>query len=634
MNYRVAKRVFKSPGRKSVGIDTVAERKALDVLREAKECFDGLANFRKERQRLRRYCFGKDNGQWGDLIPDPNRYGRYITEAQHISNQGRVPMQHNMIRKLTKSILGQFQSNQTEPVCVARNRQNQELGEMMSIAIQYVYQLNDVWKLDAANLLEILVSATCFCKVTYGYNSALQLENVMVEKKNPARMFFNPTEDIRGWDTQVIGELHDFRLMDVIASFARNREDALRIEGLYRKCREDGLYNQSRNMSTSRIDEIDFYTPFDSLHCRVIEVWKLEAREMVWCHDVMKGEMFWTELDQVGNIQAINEMRSADAIAAGAEPMLIDYEWRVRRYWYYRYLTPLGDVLQEGETPYWHESHPYAFELYSLFDGDVHSFIGDVVDQQRILNRSLSTFDFIMNTSAKNTLAIAEGTIPDGVHPKDFASEWRKIGGVIIYKPLPGGGGIPQEISSNSRNVGTSEMIQLMMGLINEISGIHEALQGKKAASGVSGRLYEAEANNASTNLVDLLANFQSFRVARDSKIMKVIQQFWSSPVYINIAGKNYSEESKWYNPVKVKGAEMDLSLSENTASSSYRSLMDEYLMELWKSGAISVKNMLANSSLPFADKVLQTIEGEEKVLESEGLGNDSGTVKVLENRL
>lgn len=51
--------------------------------------------------------------------------------------------------------------------------------------------------------------------------------------------------------------------------------------------------------------------------------------------------------------------------------------------WYYNYLTPFGDILREGETPYDHKSNPYVFKAYPFIDGEVHSFVGDVIDQQR-----------------------------------------------------------------------------------------------------------------------------------------------------------------------------------------------------------------------------------------------------------
>ena len=66
---------------------------------------------------------------------------------------------------------------------------------------------------------------------------------------------------------------------------------------------------------------------------------------------------------------------------------LIKAKWFMDDYWYYYFLTPFGDILKEGETPYEHKSHPYVFKAYPYIDGEIHSFVNDVIDQQRYTNR-------------------------------------------------------------------------------------------------------------------------------------------------------------------------------------------------------------------------------------------------------
>ena len=63
---------------------------------------------------------------------------------------------------------------------------------------------------------------------------------------------------------------------------------------------------------------------------------------------------------------------------------LIRYEWFMDSYWYYYMLTPFGDILEEGETPYEHKSHPYVFKAYPFIDGEIHSFVSNVIDQTAI----------------------------------------------------------------------------------------------------------------------------------------------------------------------------------------------------------------------------------------------------------
>lgn len=618
INYRLIRRFQEKADRvkpeDSGRMDSVKETRRLDLLTEAENAWTKLADFRRERRRTRRYTFGDGSGQWRDLVPDPDRHGHLITEYEYISRQGCTPLQNNMMRKFTKTVLGQFRGNQTEPVCVARDRDEQIIGEMMSIAVQYIYQLNDMWELDGSSLLEMLVSGVVCDRIGYNFIPAIQQENVFVRRVNPARLFYNRVEDVRSFDLKLIGELHDYTMREMISLFADSKADARRIQDLYNSERNDSLLDDPEPNSTRPADDISFFYPSTDKYHRVIEVWKLESKEMLRCHDTAEGKLYWAELGDEQYIRQINAERAVQAVANGIEPMLVDYEWRVRQYWYYRFMTPRGEILKEGESPYWHGQHPYVLRFYNLFDGRPHSFMGDIIDQQRLLNRFITTNDWIINSGAKNLLAIPEGAIPDNYTIDDFAAEWRKVGGVIIYRPLVGGvSGLPTEISHNSTNVGTGEMIKLMMNFLEEITGVHGALQGQNASSGTSGKLYESQANNAANNLIDLLESFKSFRVARDTKIMKTIQQYWNDKLFVNVAGKSYSKAAHYYDPDKVREAEVDLTLSENTATINYRIAMDDYLKWLYETGAISVRNLLSNISAPFADKVLQFKEQEDQ---------------------
>lgn len=611
MNHRVARLFQEKNQNLAVVKNSVHWTRSMDIVLEAKECYDSLYEAREKRKRNRRFAFPEKDGQWGDPYEgDPS-----ITEAQHISSQGKVPLQYNQIYSTIQTVLGQFRGNQTEPVCVARDRDEQKLGEMMTIGMQYAYQLNDLWEMDAANLLECLVAGVSIGKVTYGDVAALQRTEVRYENKPLPRMFFNQMVDPRNWDCRIIGEIHDYSLAEVIAEFSdgdtRKAED---LANIYRSVDPTLIGNMYGNMTSLNVDRLDFFMPTDPTLCRVIEVWKLESRAKYLCHDTLKGEIYWTHLDQKAAIDAENAVRTAEAARFGIQPKLINYKWGVHRFWYYRFLSPYGDVLKEGDTAYWHKSHPYIIKRFNSIDGKIHSFVESAIDLQKMLNRNLTLADFIIGASAKGLLMIAEGTIPEGYTIQDFADQYRKVGGVILYTPrkdLPDGG-VPKEVMSRSSNVGVSEMIALIRSLMPDTTGVHGALQGQKANSGVSGRLYEAEANNAAVNLMEVFESFKSFRLERDKKVCQVMQQFYESPFYINIAGKEYSREAKWYDPKKVRYADFDLSLSESTSSVNYRAVMNEYLLELWRNGAISVKTMLSNSSLPFADKVLQSIESEE----------------------
>ena len=121
-----------------------------------------------------------------------------------------------------------------------------------------------------------------------------------------------------------------------------------------------------------------------------------------------------------------------------------------------------------------------------------------------------SLISAVMRSSAKGVLIVPEESIPDGYTIDDIASQWALFNGVIPVKTR-NGAMLPQQVSANAVNVGISELLNTQLHLMEDISGVTGALQGKAASAGMSGRLYEQQTQNASISQLDLLDAFHSF---------------------------------------------------------------------------------------------------------------------------
>lgn len=581
------------------------ERSHYPVLLQAQKAWEEIDPFRHKRKRNRNYTYGK---QWNDLIKLPD--GRVMSEEEYIRQQGKVPLKNNLIRQMVKSVLGQFRNNQTQPVCVARDREEQNLGELMSAAVQYAYQHNRLQELDSRTMEEFLISGICFQKIGYGFRRGKS--DVWVDEVNPNRIFFNVMEDSRHWDCTLIGELHDMPIAEVISRFSfGSRERAVQLRHIYTEADNDTVRHNFENLTTRAIDRLDFYMPSSPELCRVIEVWKLESQEVLNCHDFRSGEYYNLPVSEAEAVEKENKARRQAARQAGIPDeavALIETEWGVTQTWRYRFFSPLGDLLDEGDTPYWHGEHPYVFKLYPLIDGEVHAFVEDVIDQQRYINRLITMIDFIMGSSAKGVLLFPEDQIPDGMTIDDIADEWTKYNGIILFRPRPGSP-MPQQIAVNATQVGAYEMLSLQMRLFEDISGVHGAMQGKAAPAGTPSSLYSQQIQYSSTNLLDLFESFKTFREDRDIKIMKTIQQFYTDSRYRTIAGNSCGKDASTYTPEEVRNTEFDLSIAETLSTPALRMASNEFLMELFRGGKISLEMLLQNGAFPFADKLLQSLK-------------------------
>lgn len=358
--------------------------------------------------------------------------------------------------------------------------------------------------------------------------------------------------------------------------------------------------------------------PRDLTRCRVIEVWRKESKPRYRCHDINNGDVFKIDVEDFDALVGKeNEQRLQMARELGmdeSEVPLIKYEWFMDSYWYYYYLTPFGDILEEGETPYEHKGHPYVFKAYPFIDGEIHSFVSNVIDQQRYTNRLITMYDWIMRASAKGVLLFPEECLPKGMSMEDVADEWARFNGVIMIKQPKTGTALPQQVANNCTQIGISELLNMQLKFFEDISGVNGALQGKPGYSGMSASLYNQQAQNATTSLLDLLDTFSSFIRDGATKDVKNIQQFYDTPRVFNIAGQNSAIVE--YDPRKIRDVEFDLSIVESTATPAYRAIMNEMLMQLWQAHAISVEQLLEHGDFPFADKLLQSIQSQREQME------------------
>ena len=579
----------------------------LDLLLRCSQDWDALAEVRRDHERNVRY---KDGDQWSDVVPDPDRPGRMIREDVLISRSGRTPLKHNYLQQFLKNIVGHMINSPSQPVVYARTRDDQELGNMLTNALQACHELNEVEKLDIVALIELCVTGIVCGKVRYDYWSTKNRTDGKVDLVNINRLFYNADiEDVRLFDLRRIGELHDYTFADLVRNFATSRADEKALAEIYGACRDaaglEGIFNEQGG----QLRNLSFLVPNDPAKYRVIEVWEKIGRWVLYCHDYADGtEEVHTDL-KLADIEAINARRLEAGMAAGLTPEDIKTVFAREQYeyfWRVRYLTPNGYCIKEMETPYTHEQHPYVLGTLPLLDGKFKALLSDIIDIQRYINRLLTMLDFIIGSSAKGLLMVPEEAIPDGMDIDDFAREYVKTNGVILLRK-GAGDRLPRQIAVNGTDIGAWEMFAQEMQIMQQISGLSNAVQGQTPRAGTPSSLYAQETQNSLTNLAMLFKCFNLFCKARDEKLLKVIMQYTDERRYIDLNGRAYDRAARYYEPEMVrKIIDFNLTVKKSNDTPVYRQMADELLLELLKAGQIPLEIFLSNtSSLPFADKLL-----------------------------
>lgn len=417
--------------------------------------WEGWSRFRQDRERNKRYTYGR---QWDDRIYVD---GRYITEEQYIKEQGNLPLKNNLIRRLVRNVLGVFRNSWRMPVCRARDEAEAPMAETMNTLLEYNMRLNRMEELYSRSLEEFLISGFVVHRKWYGSRGGDV--DCWTDSISPDNFFMDTAvSDYRGWDVSLLGEVHDMSFSDLCSVLARSAEDVEMLRRIYLDNGEGAASDRQFGESTPGSA---FFEATRKGCCRTIEVWRKEHEQVLMCHDLRDGYLSERKAEDRESIEAENARRRERGEAG------IKMKWRIKEIWRYYYLSPCGHILLEGDSPYPQGSHPYVFKAYPFIDGEIHSFVADVIDQQRYTNRLITLYDWIMRASAKGVLLFPEGALPDGVDIADIADEWSRFNGVITYRPKPGLP-LPQQVSSNSTNIGITELLNIQLKMFEDISRI------------------------------------------------------------------------------------------------------------------------------------------------------------------
>lgn len=582
--------------------DMVKLQQNRDLLEKCRLYFDSLRGFRKRSERNFDFYRGK---HWNDRIKVD---GKWMTEEEHLHSQGRPALVQNLIAQVTNNVIGLYRNGVQKSVVISRTPDGQKQSEMMSCALEAVEQFNLTDELDARNFMEFAQSGAPFQRLSYTYMKERNRPDIFLENIDNRRMFWNTdVRDIRYYDLRLIGQILDLDMETLISKFAKTPEHEEQIRKLYIHTQDEPLYSR---MNSQMENNIDFYISNEPDKCRVYEIWHLVPRWRCYVHDYSDGTYNIVDCT-LKDIEKENERRIAKGLSLGVEEKkipLLKGQMKKELSWFVTYMTPDAYVLEEHETPYLHQEHPFVFLLYPLIRGEVWGFIEDMISQNKMINRLIILNDFILNTSAKNTLLIPEACL-NGYKAEEFAAEYRKVGGVIVYTPDTTSGKVPEEIRSQSTNVGITEMIALQMQLLQEVSGVSGALQGQRASSGTPAQRYAMEAQNSMVNIIDKMKAYASYRQRRDLKVVKLIKQYYKERQYLAVAGRDYSEEAKIYDPEAIKNIEFDVTISSANDTPAYRQFIDDILMKLIELQAIDIEMFLENTTMPFATKLLESVK-------------------------
>ncbi len=471
------------------------------LLARAQNSWNAMSQYRRDRDRCKRFTYGD---QWSDIVESS---GGLMSEEAEMRSHGRTPLKNNLIRRLVRNVLGVFRDRYAQPACIARDGSESLQAMVMQKLLRYNAELNRMGEIYARTMEEFLISGMCVHKKWYGRKG--RLADCWTDFVQPDKFFVDMNgRDFRGWDISLIGEIHDMTPATLLATFAGSEEKRDRLLKCY-----GGLADRA----------------YDRV-CRVWEIWERTYPVRWHCHDRVTGRCWKVGEELYPAVRAENRRRRKEEIPEVETHWYVDDEWR------WSFVTPGGMVIDSGVSPYRHGGHPYVFKAYPFVNGEIHSFVSDIIDQQKYTNRLISMYDWILKSSAKGVLLMPENALPKGVDLDAVAEEWSRFDGVIVFRPHAGEP-LPQQISSKCTDIGVTELLNIQMKMMEDISGVNGALQGKLDSSSMSGTLYNQQTRNSLTALSDLMSCFDDFIRQCTAMDADNIGQFYTPDRIRRVAG-------------------------------------------------------------------------------------------------
>ena len=583
-------------------------RKDNKILERCRNAWNRFEPARKARERTMKYTFGD---QWSDII---EYKGGHITERRYIQKKGNIPLQNNIMISIFNTVAGLYEKQGVEPTCFARTPDSQWLSDMMSVALQANLQDTQDSEIRKALFKDYICGGIAVARESYEERDTIW--DSWSDYVNPYYVGFEMGSDPRHQDINLICELHDVSHEDLYFKFAREDYGLTRrvLDNIYEIDHKRDYDIEADQNDVYDLGNVSFDTPANKNCCRVIECWYKKTKPRYQCTDPIAqtadDARFRVEIEDIGNVRQENIKRKKvydDAGVPVEDRAYITAEYIEDVFWYYTFMSPDGTVLCEGECPYDYKTHPYTVKFYPFVNGEIHPFLGTIIDQQRYINRLVVMHDMAARSAAKGITIIPKGCIPDDMSPQDFADQFTEYEGLVIYETNRINPSVrPEVITSNAVQIGTYELLQLQLQLSKDIVNVSGALQGKTPTAGTSPARYQMEMQNSSVSLFSLLNDMTNLSEQIAEKKVSNIKQFYDDGRLIISADNT---KVMIYDRMSARDVKFRISIKESGATASFAQQANDVGMQLLQMGAIDALTFLQGSTLPFKDLYINAIQ-------------------------
>lgn len=586
----------------------------LKLLQWLSHYYDNMSELRKKWKRAQDFVMGRqleEKIEWN---------GRKITIREYMELQGMPILEYDVISDKLISLVGLVRQQRATASCTAVDPNEEDYISFFNEYLRQNDNNNNRQEMDARLFYEFCVYG--FIGMSTVWDRRNGREGIFNDKVDIYKLavppFFKP--DLS--DIEIFGVAHDLTWREILAKFTDGSDgQAQQLNEIYLQTQT----HYSPEQGYQATGEAQLTGLEDFLHSsiqgkyRVIEVWTMESRQSLWVHDWDKSDAGFMPMGVMAELDAENESRKRANVMMdenglpildeNGEEMyyvdpdelnLIEYEPQMETFWYRRYITPNGYLLDARESPYFVlrdgyrcSIQPYSFLAYPCLQGEVKSLIMRMENNQRTLNHYMMMINFVVANGAKGTLLVDDASVSDKVSPEENRRNYNKTNGEYHWDSSKGGEK-PEVLMNKSIPAGVEFMINFAKTMAAEGSGVQGALQG--VHRNTSGKQYQLERESASTSVTDFVESFNCFKL-REAKLKTyLIQEFCNEHDSVKLVGDDYRT---YFNPETMRDMDLDVAMDLDSYSATIRNQIVDLLWQLKKDGDIDAYTMLTNGKFP-----------------------------------
>lgn len=586
----------------------------LKLLQWLSHYYDNMSELRKKWKRAQDFVMGRQ------LEEKIDWNGRKITIREYMELQGMPILEYDVISDKLISLVGLVRQQRATASCTAVDPNEEDYISFFNEYLRQNDNNNNRQEMDARLFYEFCVYG--FIGMSTVWDRRNGREGIFNDKVDIYKLavppFFKP--DLS--DIEIFGIGHDLTWREILAKFTDGSDgQAQQLNEIYLQTQthyspEQG-YQATGEAQLTGLD--DFLHSSIQGKYRVIEVWTMESRQSLWVHDWDKSDAGFMPMGAKAELDAENESRKRANVMMdenglpildeNGEEMyyvdpeelnLIEYEPQMETFWYRRYITPNGYLLDARESPYFVlrdgyrcSIQPYSFLAYPCLQGEVKSLIMRMENNQRTLNHYMMMINFVVANGAKGTLLVDDASVSDKVSPEENRKNYNKTNGEYHWDSSKGGEK-PEVLMNKNIPAGVEFMINFAKTMAAEGSGVQGALQG--VHRNTSGKQYQLERESASTSVTDFVESFNCFKL-REAKLKTyLIQEFCNEHDSVKLVGDDYRT---YFNPETMRDMDLDVAMDLDSYSATIRDQIVDLLWQLKKDGDIDAYTMLTNGKFP-----------------------------------